>query len=231
MTQPEFDRFATSYNADLARSLVATGEAPDFYARARTDWAAQCVANLQHPVQRILDYGCGTGGNTSILAAAFKAGHVLGVDISSLSIAEARQSSPGGPVSFLATSDWIPDGTIHLAFTNGVFHHIPPPERLECLHAIRRALTPGGLFAFWENNPWNLGTRYVMSQCVFDENAIPISPPHALRILRQAGFEVLRTDFLFFFPRPLKWLRPIERWLRILPLGGQYQVLCRNPAA
>ena len=43
--------------------------------------------------------------------------------------------------------------------------------------------------------------------------------------------EVLRTDFLFIFPRVLKWLRWIEPLVSRLPLGGQYLVLGRKPGA
>jgi len=120
---------------------------------------------------------------------------------------------------------------VDLAFCNGVFHHIPIHQRDDSLRRVFAALRPGGLLAFWENNPWNPGTRYVMSRVPFDRDAIVISPPQARRILRHAGFEVLRTDFLFFFPAILRRLRGLERHLVKLPLGGQYQVLCRKPAA
>ncbi len=59
-----------------------------------------------------------------------------------------------------------------------------------------------------------------MSQCAFDENAITISPREARKILSQAGFDVLRTDSLFHFPRKLRLLCPVERWLRGVPFGG-----------
>jgi hypothetical protein len=67
-----------------------------------------------------------------------------------------------------------------------------------------------------------------MSNCAFDENAITISPRAARKLLSEAGFEILRTDSLFYFPRQLHFLRPVERWLHALPLGGQYLVLCQN---
>jgi SAM-dependent methyltransferase len=229
MSPAEFDRFATSYDQELAKSLAITGEDRGFYAQGRIDWTAQCVAQLRSQVRRVLDYGCGNGANAPLLAAKFKADHVLGVDVSIASITVARQSNHGAGVYFLCSDEWTPDGTMDLGFTNGVFHHIPPRERRECLVAIRRALRPGGLFAFWENNPWNPGTRYVMSQCAFDEDAVTISPREAHKILSEAGFKPLRTDSLFYFPRQLRWLRLAERWLRGLPFGGQYQVFCQNP--
>jgi trans-aconitate methyltransferase len=228
MSPAEFDRFARSYDEDLAKSLAVTGESREFYAQKRIDWTAQCVAELDNPVRHILDYGCGDGANVPMLSARFNAEHVLGVDVSAESIAVARRTNPASGLQFLCTSEWTPDGAIDLAFTNGVFHHIPPPERLACLHAIRRALKPAGLFAFWENNPWNPGTQFVMSRCAFDEHAIKISPRNAKKLLCSAGFKILRTDSLFYFPRQLSFLRQAEAWLRTLPLGGQYLLLCRN---
>jgi len=228
MSPAEFDRFARRYEEDLAKSLAVTGESREFYAQKRVDWTAHRVVQLGHPVRRILDYGCGDGANVPMLAAHFNAEQVLGVDVSAESIALARQSNHSPQVQFLGTSEWTPDGTIDLAFTNGVFHHIPPAERSACLEGIRRALRPDGLFAFWENNPWNPGTQFVMSRCAFDEHAIKISPRNAKKLLSSAGFKILRTDSLFYFPRQLGFLRPVEAWLSPLPLGGQYLVLCEN---
>ena len=228
MSPAEFDRFARSYEQDLAKSLAVTGESREFYAQKRIDWTAQCVEQLGHPVRRILDYGCGDGSNVPMLAARFNVEQVLGVDVSAESIAVARQTNPSSSFQFMCTGEWTPDGAVDLAFTNGVFHHIPPGERAACLDAIRRSLQPGGLFAFWENNPWNPGTQFVMSRCAFDEHAIKISPRNAKKLLSSAGFKILRTDSLFYFPRRLSFLRPAETWLRPLPLGGQYVVLCTN---
>jgi hypothetical protein len=56
-------------------------------------------------------------------------------------------------------------------------------------------------------------------------------PHQARRLLSQAGLKVLRTDHLFFFPARLAALRPLERWLRRVPLGGQYLVLVQKPQA
>jgi len=228
MSKPEFDAFAQSYEQDLAKSLAATGEGREFYAQKRIDWTAECVSRLGGSVHRILDYGCGDGANVPMLAERFNAEHVLGVDVSSESIAIARRLHSSKALSFICTDDWAPDGTIDLTFTNGVFHHIRPLEREACLGAIHRALRPGGLLAFWENNPWNPGTHYVMSQCAFDQNAIKVSPREAKKLLAGTGFKVLQMHSLFYFPRQLSLLRPLEIWLRSLPLGGQYLVLCQR---
>jgi SAM-dependent methyltransferase len=118
-------------------------------------------------------------------------------------------------------------GEFDLAYCNGVFHHIAPGQRLEALALIHGAMRAGGLFSFWENNPWSPATRYVMSRCAFDRDAILLSPPEARALLRRGGFEIVRTDFRFIFPRVLRALRPIEDAVYRLPFGAQYQVLCR----
>jgi hypothetical protein len=68
-----------------------------------------------------------------------------------------------------------------------------------------------------------------MHRIPFDRGAIPLTPPEVRRLLQAGGFEILRTDFLFLFPRTLKWLRGLETLLARWPLGAQYQVLCRKP--
>jgi SAM-dependent methyltransferase len=128
-------------------------------------------------------------------------------------------------------SQYQPSEQIDLAFCNGVFHHIPLNERPAAVNFVHRSMRPGGLFALWENNPWNPGTRYVMSRVPFDRDAITLTPPEARRLVQAGGFEILRTDFLFIFPRVLRWFRGLESLVSRLPLGAQYQVLCRKPHA
>mgnify|MGYP006268618939 CR=1 FL=1 len=135
----------------------------------------------------------------------------------------------GDNLPILRNRDYFPDASVDLVYTNGVFHHIPPQERGAALGFIRRALRPGGILAFWENNPWSLAARYVMSRIPFDRDAVMCSAGTARRLARASGFGVLRTDYLFVFPRALDRLRPVEAWLHGLPVGAQYQVLCHRP--
>ena len=113
-------------------------------------------------------------------------------------------------------------------YCNEVFHHIPSHERLAIVDYVYRSLRPGGLFAIWENNPWNPGARYVKSRIPFDRDAAMLTPAETRCMLRAGCFKILRTDFLFIFPRMLFWLRGIEPFVSRLPLGAQYQVLARK---
>ena len=55
-----------------------------------------------------------------------------------------------------------------------------------------------------------------------------LSPPEARALLRRGGFDILRTDFCFIFPRTLRAVRKIEDFVYRLPFGTQCQVLCRK---
>ena len=130
----------------------------------------------------VLDFGCGTGTSAPHFIAELNV-QVTGVDVSRALLEQARREHSSSGVRYLLQSDYQPSGDVDIAFCNGVFHHIPPGERPAALDYVRRSLRPGGLFAFWENNPWNPGTRFVMSRIPFDRDAITISPPEARRSL------------------------------------------------
>ena len=225
---PEFDAYATDYDAALNQGISVSGESKEYFAHGRVDWLARRLAEIgQHPTQ-ILDFGCGTGTSAPILSDKFKGSAVLGVDISRSSIITAEEDFGSPRVRFKATEEYSPQCEMDLAFCNGVFHHIPLDQRSGAVDLVWRALKPGGVFSFWENNPWNPGTRYVMSRIPFDRDAITLSPPTARQLLEKGRFKILHTDFLFFFPRSLGWFRRLESHLSSFPLGAQYLVLAQK---
>ncbi|MBP7148129.1 MAG: class I SAM-dependent methyltransferase [Acidobacteria bacterium] len=221
-----FDDYAENYDAALDEAIGVSGEGKEFFARGRLTWLARRLPAGGH--QRVLDFGCGTGDTAPLIVELLGATRVIGVDVSARSIERARETHRSERISFVTTGEYRPGADLDLAFCNGVFHHIPPAERPAAVDCVRASLRPGGLFALFENNPWNPATRFVMSRCEFDRDAITLPPPETRRLLRDRGFEVLHTDFLFIFPRPLRWLRWTEPPLCRLPLGTQYLVLARN---
>jgi SAM-dependent methyltransferase len=224
---PEFDLHADTYDTDLNQALSVTGEDKDYFAQGRVQWMARHLAD-EHPTQ-ILDYGCGIGDTSPLLKETFAAKRVVGVDISPRSVEVAAERNGTMICRFMVFADFVERQSIDLAYCNGVFHHIPLNMREAAVRYIFERLRPGGWFAFWENNPWSPATRYVMSQCVFDREAIMIPPSEARALLRNQGFEILNTDYVFFFPRILRALRFLEPHFARIPLGAQYQILCRKP--
>ncbi|MGH7713345.1 MAG: class I SAM-dependent methyltransferase [Gemmatimonadaceae bacterium] len=225
-----FDAYAAAYDDALGRGLILTGEGKEYFAAGRVAHIRAVLQTLGVTPKRVMDYGCGTGSTTPLLREAWNVSSLVGVDPSPESIRVARSQQRSNAVRFERVQEYVPAGDRDLVYSNGVFHHIPPNERPKALAYIAGALASGGIFAFCENNPWNPGTRYVMSRIPFDRDAVTLSPPEARRILRGEGFEIVRTDSLFVFPRPLSWLRSLESALVRVPVGGQYIVFCRRSA-
>jgi SAM-dependent methyltransferase len=225
-TQPvDFDAFAGEYDAALDRGISLSGEGKDYFARGRVEWLRHCIDGARP--ERVLDFGCGTGSTSPLLQEVLGARSVVGVDTSKEEIALARRNTGSG-LTFATIGEFEPQGDVDVAYCNGVFHHIPLAQRARAIEYVRDSLRPGGIFSFWENNPWNPGTRLVMRRIPFDRDAILVSAREARRLARAGGFEILGTHFLFVFPKMLRGLRKLEGSLTSLPLGAQYQVLCRK---
>ena len=224
----EFDDYADGYDSALNQGLSLTGETREYFAHARVRWLAARLSDLGVHASRVLDYGCGTGGTGPELLEQLHARVVVGVDASRQSLDVARHVQSDPRLEFETIGNLEPSGAFEVAYCNGVFHHVEPERRLEALDYVHRSLSDGGYFGFWENNPWNPGTRLVMRRIPFDRNAKLLSPRQARALLIGAGFDVLRVDFLFFFPRVLSALRRFEARLACVPAGAQFMVLCRK---
>ena len=230
VSNPEFDVYAADYDAALNQGLSLSGEAKEYFADARAGWLRTCLAQ-EGVGWNVLDFGCGVGAAAPFLMKHLRLERLTGVDVSSQSLHLARQQFASEQVGFELTEhlQQVP-ASFDLAYCNGVFHHIPLEQRAASAASVFHALKPGGYFSFWENNPWNPMVHVIMSRVPFDADAVMLWPHEARRLLRQAGFEVVRTDYQFVFPGCLSLLRFMEPWLCKLPLGGQYQVLCQRPA-
>lgn len=227
---PAFDRYAEDYNEILEKTLAVSGEGKEYYARGRIAWLARQLDELGLRPRSVMDFGCGTGSTTPWIHQLLNAESVLGVEDSPKLIEVARRGFGGARTSFLSRKELEPDESVDLVFSSCVFHHIPVSERASAIQTLFRSLKPGGLFSLWEQNPWNPATKFLMSRCEFDKDAVTLTPPEARGLLRAGGFEIVRTDFLFLFPKPLAWLRWLEPIVSRMPLGAQYEVLGRKPA-
>jgi trans-aconitate methyltransferase len=226
--QAAFDQYAGRYDAALNEGLSLSGESKEYFAQARVRWLANRLRERGVAPEQVLDFGCGTGDTCPELLHQLNARLVSGVDPSLENIATARKTHPDRRLQYEEMSALQPSGQFQLVYCNGVFHHIERDQRADALSYLHRSLSAGGYFAFWENNPWNPGTRLVMRRIAFDHDAHLLSAPAARTLLVRAGFEILGTDFLFFFPRVLAALRPLEARLTRVPAGAQYIVLCRK---
>lgn len=102
--------------------------------------------------QRIVDFGCGSGANTALLAG--RGAHVWGIDISEdlLRLAQRRLRVSGRDegATFIAGSAHdmpFPDASIDVVFGMAILHHLD----LDLVsREVRRVLKPGGRAIFKE---------------------------------------------------------------------------------
>ena len=220
----EFDEYSASYREQHAASIRLSGEDVDFFAEYKARDARRLSERAGCEVRTILDFGSGIGNAVQPLLASFPEAELTCLDVSAQSLAVSREANGDRPAYRLYDGRTVPfaDGAFDLAFTACVFHHIPESEHVALLAELRRVLRPGGLFVLFEHNPWNPLTRHVVASCPFDANAVLISAPAMKRRLKAAGFGQVETRYRIFFPNALKALRPLERLLAPVPLGGQY---------
>lgn len=225
-----FDYYSNNYHQTLNETLSLTGETTDYFANQRVSWMKNKINNYfpELAINNILDFGCGTGDTLPILGQHFGAKMLIGVDSSAESIKVAKDSHQSNKISFFESSSFNEFLSCDLVYCNGVFHHIPIEERDIALQYIHNTLTTNGIFAFWENNPINPGTRYLMRKCPFDNDAQPISALNGKRLLEKNGFRLISNSFCFIFPNSLRFLRFTERILSPLPIGAQYLLLAQK---
>jgi SAM-dependent methyltransferase len=226
-----FDPIARDYEAAVERGVRLSGEERSYFSLGRVAFLGRELRRrgAEAAIREILDFGCGTGLTSLHLLEAFPSARLAAADPSARMLDEARRRASGPRARFLhAESADLAPGQFDLVYAANVFHHIEPTRRHGVLRDLHAAARPGGWLAVFENNPWNPGARAVMARVSFDDDAAPLSVLEARRLVHAAGFRVACTRSLFYFPRFLSALRPLEPWLAALPFGAQHAVLARK---
>ena len=227
----EFDRFADEYLETHAKNIAVSGESPEYFARYKIDEIRRIWTRQGRPEPRvILDFGAGIGNSVPHFRRNFPKAEIIATDISERSLAIGQRRFEGmarfelypgeGPIA--------PDGSVDLAFSACVFHHIEPSEHVGLLSRLRQTLAPGGAVIIFEHNPVNPVTQHIVATCEFDEHAVLI-PAGALRQRHlDAGFSKVDIAYTGFFPGPLAGLRGLEPLMKHLPIGAQYYTLAHG---
>jgi len=233
----EFDAFAPGYNAGMEDPLKRLiGPSADVFLDYKASWLMDFLQKQQPAAPSpldFLDFGCGTGGFLrSLQSMGFNAAF-QGCDISAKMLEEAvrtwDRSKPIPQLHHTESGQWpFSPCSFDIVTACCVYHHIPPPERLETMRALWRALKPGGWFVIFEHNPWNPVTRWMVSRCPIDENAILLSASECTALVKEAGFAQVSQTFLLFMPPRFRSLWRYERLFGKVPLGGQYAIVARK---
>jgi SAM-dependent methyltransferase len=225
----EFDEISSNYEKILDHGISLSGEKSDYFAFNRVDHIAKLDTQFRGKSEKILDYGCGTGGSTKFLLDAFNPKTLFVTDTSEKSLRILKNKYLLPQIQIIPVDSNVTKLNCDVCYCNGVFHHIPLSERNKAVKFVFDSLKNGGRFYFWENNPWNPATHWVMSRINFDRDAIKVFPNQAVKLLQNVGFEIKLINYMFIFPRFLKMLRPIEKLILMLPLGCQYLVVAQKP--
>jgi SAM-dependent methyltransferase len=160
---------------------------------------------------RVLSLGCGDGAIERLLAP--HVGSVVGVDISAVAIAQARERSAGlANLSFRTGEAWS-DGPYDIVAAFAFLHHLDDRGIHDTLRAARAALRPGGLF--YSSDPSRrrlVGLARGLVRGTYERYHSPDErelDPRVLRsIFEQQGFGEIRIGYTDYFLGPLAWLAP-----------------------
>ena len=222
----EFDDYIEFYRQAQGRAIAISGETEDYFATLRAERLRAWLPELTGRPISILDFGSSDGHMAAIVKKFFPEARVMGIDSSPRSIEYARRGHPGLEF-FVLEGGRLPfgDATFDFVYAVGVFHHISFAEHDAICREIFRVIKPGGAFVLFEMNPWNPITQIIFAISVVDRHATMFSSRYAAKLLRSYG--TVDTRYYAYFPRFLKFLRPLEPRLEKIPFGTLYATIIR----
>jgi len=160
---------------------------------------------------RILSLGCGEGSIERRLAP--HVGAIVGVDISSVAIAQARAKSAGlANLSFEISAEVVP-GEFDIVAAFAFLHHLDDAAIARTLRAARDVLRPGGLLYSSDPSRQRLvGLFRRVVRETYERHHSPderaLEPAALVRMCREAGYSEVTTEYTDYFLGPLAWLAP-----------------------
>lgn len=210
-----YTKIAAHYDALAANGPYATlapgnkGGRKSEYVAAVFDAALMPRLQVNETLERVLDFGCGTGIFTR--QAAANAREVVGTDVSSGMLEQAARVCEGLPNVRLLHSDGmsvpLPDGYIDMVVARESLCYVPEAQIALLLAELLRVTKPGGTFLWLEqvsNDPrWQHHPRA--------PHLVKRSPDSVRGAAKHAGWrieseEVVRT------PR-FPWIYPVQMGL------------------
>jgi SAM-dependent methyltransferase len=172
-----------------------------------------------------LDVGCGEGTLLQMGKEYFR--DVAGCDVAAGMI----RGCEGLNVRDQVSPRQLPfeDKSFDLVTAVCVYHHVDISDRPFLTADISRVLKSNGLFCVIEHNPLNPITRLIVHRSPIDSHAQLLTARKARKLVRAAHMKVLDTRYFLYFPESFyATMAATEDILSMLPLGGQYAVLCQN---
>jgi SAM-dependent methyltransferase len=228
-----FDTVADRYDDLTRENIEFSGLTPDYFDRMKVSLLDTLLSSYTLLKGKksftILDFGCGVGRHHALLSETFPQMTLIGCDVSTRSLDNARTRNQHLPhVRYCGIDESgriCLEDKVDLVMVSNVFHHIPFEQHDAVFRSIKDVLKKGGLVFLVEHNPWNPLTQYAVKTCEFDANAQLLSSIYVNHLFRKHLFSKISSGFMVFFPGFLKKLLPFERFLSWCPLGAQHYYL------
>jgi 2-polyprenyl-3-methyl-5-hydroxy-6-metoxy-1,4-benzoquinol methylase len=225
----DFDEHAAEYDSILESSLgrFSASCGKSFFDKHKVSCIKRWVPGMV-PGTRLLDFGCGTGGITAMLAAQLPDCKIKGYDISRKSLDLASVRSPQ-----LTNLKWISDlqkgEVFDVILLSNVLHHVCPAEREKLLCGLVSHLAHSGRLVVFEHNRFSPLTRWIVARCPFDNNVVLVAPSELRIMASKIGRVHMALRYVLYLPWDGITARFAELILGWAPLGAQYlAVLTRN---
>ncbi|MCB1907653.1 MAG: methyltransferase domain-containing protein [Rhodocyclaceae bacterium] len=172
----------------------------------------------------VLDVACGTGYGSQMLKRDGGARRVIGVDLSSEAIREARDTYAEDGVTFVQANletDPLPESPVDCVVSFETIEHLEDPRRfLQTLHSVLR--DDGVLIASVPTTQTSDFNRYHLHD---------FTPSQARDLIESCGFEVIETKIqpLFFTVFDLMRSSNAHQWESPMP-ENVWRLYMRSPA-
>ncbi len=204
------------------------GDPDAFLARGRARWLRRCLDALGERPTHMVALGRDRGSTNSQFFGNLHIKSLVTIDVARERSHAGVLRSADGKATLVHVSDYRASESADLAFTHGVFDHMPERERAAAAVLVYRSLASGGLFSVWQTNPWSPSVAW-NARAATGDGSRAVSARETRRLLRGVGFDIVHTTSPFFFPQSLSWCEPLEPLLAPIQLGGEYMVLARRP--
>ena len=130
---------------------IAREEDPSYIELSLRNYMLPFVAAEGFAGKRLLDFGCGAGASTLVLARMFPTTSLVGIDLEARFVEVARRRAAFRDVDATLlvspSSDELPEGfgTFDFVLLNAVWEHLLPAERPVLAATLWSLLRPGGV--------------------------------------------------------------------------------------
>ncbi len=233
----EFDEYARNYFEELSHPLRNMIDPEGHYFIELKSRILEELAQVyfdSRPDIRIVDVGTGLGLFEKFLTPKFNNITALDLSYEMLKVAKTINPLPGGKSAYVQGNAYnlpLADDYADLIFMSCVLHHLEDDEIEITLRELARICSPQGHIVFFEHNPYNPFTQFVVRTTPLDRNAKLVTYKKLKRSSAKVGIQIHRQDFFLYGTRKIDDL--IGRflpWMGVLPLGGQYALIGQKQA-